>query len=369
MIRKEFIQAFRDPKMIGVVFVTPLIQLMLFGYAVSTDVKNVRLGVFDLDNSVISRDLISRFIRSGYFEAAARINSDTAAQKLIDSGAVRAIVHINDGFGADIESGRSGSLQIILDGSDSNTARIVMDYAGGIARAFSAERLSDLVERKTGQKQDAEIVHLESRAWFNENLESRTFYIPGVVASLLAIITLILTSMAVVREKEIGTLEQIIATPIRRTEFILGKSIPFALIGYIDAILIIIVGTLWFDIPVRGSLFVLFLGITLYLMSTIGVGLLISTVSGTQQQAMMGTFMFFNPAMLLSGFMFPIANMPYAIQLLTYLNPMRYILVIVRGVFLKGIGMEILWPQMLALLILGVATLTMATTRMHKTMA
>jgi ABC-2 type transport system permease protein len=212
-------------------------------------------------------------------------------------------------------------------------------------------------------------VQLEHRAWFNDNLESRNYFVPGVIASIVMLITLLLTSMAVVKEKEIGTMEQIMVTPIRPGEFILGKTVPFALIGLTDAVLISVVGVLWFDVPLRGFPPVLLLGAVLYLMSTLGVGLLISTVSHTQQQAMITTFFLFMPAILLSGFMFPIENMPPPIQYLTYANPMRYFLVVIRGVFLKGVGLEILWPQMLALAVIGTITLWVAANRFRKTLA
>jgi len=211
-------------------------------------------------------------------------------------------------------------------------------------------------------------VEMQTRSWFNENLESRNFYVPGVIAIIVMLITLMLTSMAVVREKEIGTMEQIMVTPITSAEFILGKTVPFALIGFADVILITLIGVFWFEVPIRGNLGLLFLATSLYLMTTLAIGLLISTVSQTQQQAMMSTFFFYFPAVLLSGFMFPIANMPVVIQWLTYLNPLRYFLVIVRGIFLKGVGPGILWPQMIALLIMGLTTLWLASRRFKKTL-
>jgi ABC-2 type transport system permease protein len=208
---------------------------------------------------------------------------------------------------------------------------------------------------------------METRAWFNENLVSRNFYVPGVIVLIVTLVTLMLSSMAVVREKEIGTIEQIMVTPIRQSEFILGKMLPFALIGFADVVLVTVIAAYWFDVPIRGSLLLLFGATSLYLMSTLGIGLLISTISRTQQQAMMSAFFYYFPAMLLSGFVFPIANMPETVQWLTYLNPLRYFLVIIRGVFLKGVGPEILWQQMAALLILGTATLWVAARRFHKT--
>ena len=212
-------------------------------------------------------------------------------------------------------------------------------------------------------------VQLQTRAWFNENLESRNFYVPGVIATLVMLITLLLTSMAVVREKEIGTMEQIMVTPITPLEFILGKTIPFALVAFADVIVIMTLGVFWFGVPIRGSLVLLFVASVLFIFTALGIGLLISTVSQTQQQAMMTTFFFYMPALLLSGFMFPIANMPPVVQWLTYLNPLRYFLVIVRGVFLKGVGPVILWPQMAALAVMGAATLALAARRFRKTLA
>jgi ABC-2 type transport system permease protein len=208
-----------------------------------------------------------------------------------------------------------------------------------------------------------------SRAWFNENLESRNFYVPGVIALIVMVITLMLSSMAVVREKEVGTIEQILVSPITPAEFILGKTLPFALIGYADVLLIAAIGVLWFDVPIQGNLFLLLVATTFYLMTTLGIGLFISTVSRTQQQAMMSVFLFYFPAVLLSGFMFPIANMPVLVQCLTYANPLRYFLVILRGIFLKGTGTGTLWPQMAALLAMGLVTLLFTTRRFRKTMS
>ncbi|MCB1124046.1 MAG: ABC transporter permease, partial [Verrucomicrobiae bacterium] len=206
------------------------------------------------------------------------------------------------------------------------------------------------------------------RAWFNENLESRNYFVPGIMAVLVMLVTLMLTSMAIVREKEVGTIEQIMVTPIRRVEFILGKCAPFVVIGYVDVLLVTAVGVLWFDIPIRGSFPLLLAGMGLYLMSTLGIGLFISTVCSTQQQAMMTTFFFFFPAMLLSGFIYPIANMPEVIQWITLVNPLRHVLVIIRGIFLKGVGADILWPPMLALLLIGLVVLTFAVSRFRKTL-
>jgi len=369
MLIKEFIQIFRDPRMKGVIFLMPVIQLLVFGYAVTTDVKNIATLVHDLDNSIASRELVSRFVKSGYFNVVEYTDREGRVRELMDRGKVGAVLRMNKGFEDDLRAGRTSHLQVIVDGTDSNTAGIVLGYSSKIAGQFSTELLSQRILRSSGPLGQTGRVVLETRAWFNENLESRNFYVPGVIAIIVMLITLMLTSMAVVREKEIGTMEQIMVTPITSAEFILGKTVPFALIGFADVILITLIGVFWFEVPIRGSLVLLFVATALYLLTTLSIGLLISTVSQTQQQAMMSTFFFYFPAVLLSGFMFPIANMPDAVQWLTYLNPLRYFLVIIRGVFLKGVGPSVLWPQMLALAVMGCIALWLATKRFHKTLA
>jgi len=369
MLIKEFIQVFRDPRMKAVIFIVPVLQCLVFGYAVTTDVRHVPTAVYDLDASVASRELVSRFERSGYFDVVEYVASDRRARELLDRGEVRAVLRMNKGFEEALLSGRSAQLQIIVDGTDSNTAGIVLGYSTRIAGKFSQDVLNLQLRRLSGNTRQPGQVDLETRAWFNENLESRNFYVPGVIAMIVTLVTLLLTSMAVVREKEIGTMEQIMVTPITPAEFILGKTLPFALISFADVLVVTLVGVLWFKVPIRGNLGLLFFATALYLMTTLGIGLLISTVSQTQQQAMMSTFFFFMPAVLLSGFMFPIANMPEVVQWLTYLNPFRYFLVIIRGIFLKGVGPDILWPQMAALLVMGVITLGLASRRFRKTLA
>jgi len=368
MLIKEFLQTFRDPRMKAVILVMPVIQTLVFGYAVTTDVRRIPTAVYDLDQTPQSRELIARFTGSGYFQTVAQVENWRQAQELVDRSKVRALLHIQPGFGADLLAARTVPLQIIVDGTDSNTAAIILDYSSRISAAFNEQIATEHLSRTRGQTVTLP-VQMRARAWFNPNLESRNFYVPGVIALIVMLITLMLSSMAVVREKEIGTIEQIMVTPITQAEFILGKTLPFALIGFVDLALITLVAFFWFDIPLRGSLALLLGSNGLYLMSTLGIGLFISTISRTQQQALMTTFFFYFPAVLLSGFMFPIANMPEAIQWLTYLNPLRYFLIIVRGVFLKGVGPEVLWPQMAALAALGMATLLLATSRFQKTLS
>ena len=368
MLIKEFIQVFRDPRMRIVLFVLPALQTIIFGYAVNMDVKNIPVAVMDLDNSAESRDLVAVMASSGYFVTEARIGSYNEARALLDRGSVRMALVINHGFADDLRGGRTADAQVLLDGSDSNTAGIISGYLGRLAAAYNTRLQTAYAERHLGTPLRIGRVELVSRAWFNANLESPPFYVPAVITNILFVITMLLSSLAIVREKEIGTIEQVIVTPIRKGEFILGKTLPFVLIGYIDVALISTVGALVFHAPLRGSLWLLFLATTLFLMSSLGLGLLISTVSHTQQQAMMSAFFIIFPAMLLSGFAFPIENMPLPVQWLTMFNPLRYYMVIIRGIFLKGVGIGIIWPHLAALAGLGTALLSLAIMRFRKTL-
>jgi len=369
MLIKEIIQALRDPRMRFILFIIPAFQTVVFGYAVNTDVRHVKTAVYDLDNSPESRELTARFIRSGYFDVIEYINRDERVREVIDRGVVKAVLRMNRGMGALLGSGRSASIQIILDGTDSNTAGIVLNYASRIVGQYNELLLADQMERKGAISVRLGGIKLESRTWFNANLESSNYYVPAVIANIVLIITMLLSSMAVVREKEIGTMEQIIATPIARAEFILGKTIPFVIIGFIDVAMITAVAYFWFQVPLRGSLLLLFGATALFLMSTLGFGLFISTISHTQQQAMMSAFFFVFPTMLLSGFAFPIENMPDPVQWLTFINPLRYYLIIIRGVFLKGVGIDILWPEMLGLFLIGAVILMFSVQRFRKTVS
>ncbi|MFA5794462.1 MAG: ABC transporter permease [Candidatus Brocadiia bacterium] len=365
IVIKEFIQMFRDPRMRMIIFVPPIIQMIIFGYAVSTDVKNIPTAVYDLDNSAASRELAGRFVNSPYFKLVKRVSTDREAEQLVNDSRVSAVLRFNPGFERDLSARRTAQLQLILDGTDSNTAAVIMTYASRIVEAYSTNILKDraAILLSTGQLPG---IDLRSRVLFNEDLVSRNFFIPGVIALIVTIITLLLTSMAIVREKEMGTIEQLIVSPIAPWELIMGKLLPFAVIGLADVVLVAVVGVFWFDVPIRGNPLVLFSSVILYLLTTLGIGLFISTIASTQQEAMMTTFLLIFPALLLSGFVFPIQNMPQGIQYLTYLNPLRYFLVIIRGVFLKGTGLGVLWPQMLALLIIGVAIISFSTLRFRK---
>jgi ABC-2 type transport system permease protein len=373
MLIKEFIQALRNPRMRFILFLPPLIQLIVFGYAANTDIRNISLAVYDMDNSPGSREMIENFASSGYFRIFQRAAHPHEIRRWMDEGKISAALQINNGFARELRQRTGTSVQIIVDGTDSNTASVVINYAQRIVAEYSrqilVQRIRSLPNIPDEMKKPLFArggIDVQSRAFFNPNLESRNYYVPGIMAFLIMLVTLILTTMAIVREREIGTMEQLIVSPIRPVELILGKTIPFALIGYIDVLLVTGVGVFWFDVPIRGSFALLLAATAIYLLSTLGIGLFISTISRTQQQAMMTMFFFFIPAILLSGFVFPIANMPEVVQYLSYADPLRYFLVIIRGIFLKGNGFDILWPQMLALAILGAAVFTFSSLRFRK---
>lgn len=367
MLKKEFIQTFRDPRMRAVIIIVPLLQTLVFGYAVTTDVRNIKTVIMDFDNTPESRELINAFQKTGYFNVTNYVIDQQRAFSLMDKGEANIILSIPHSFKTDIERGKSADIQIILDGSNAMTAGVILGYSKIILSSYIKELNFRRSIRSTNSA-SIPTVGIQSRSWFNPNLKSRYFYLPGVIAMIVMIITLILSSMSVVREKEIGTIEQIMVTPISKMEFILGKTIPFAIIGMFDVLIVTAVAVLWFQIPFLGNLLLLLGANALFLLSTLGVGLLISTMSSTQQQAMLSTFFFTIPAMMLSGFIFPISNMPKWIQILTYLNPLRYMIIIIRGIFLKGIGLDILWFQFLAMGILGIILLTLSAFKFRKTL-
>jgi ABC-2 type transport system permease protein len=375
ILRKEFRQVLRDPRMRSMLFGPPLIQLLIFGYAVNLDVENSRIAWMDQDRTPASRDLRDVFQGSRNFQITATPASDAEVQQLMDHGRVDAVVRVLPGFGRDIERGKTAAVQILVDGTNSNTASIVAANAGGAVALYgNAELAIQMRQRMVGRTMasggpvnlEIPALTVRSRVWFNPDLRSRNYFVPGVVVNIITLITLSLTAMAIVREREIGTMEQLMVTPIRPVELILGKTLPFALIGLMDVLLITGAALLIFHIPLRGSLLLLLFSSILFLLTTLGAGLFISTICHTQQQAMMSSFFFFNPAFMLSGFTFPVRNMPMPVQYLTYLNPVRYMMEIVRGLFLKGTGVATLWPQMLALAILGSAILTLSVLRFHK---
>jgi ABC-2 type transport system permease protein len=375
IIRKEFLQTLRDPRTRALLIGPPLLQLILFGYAVNLDVENARTAWMDMDHTPESRDLLAAFQGSRYFRISALPRDDGEVQELMDHGKVQAVIRILPGFSRDVKRGNAASVQILVDGTNSNTASIVSGYANQVVTGFAAKTMASQQNSKLvpgssmlGGAVPSVIPVLVSqyRVWFNPDLRSRVYFVPGVIVNIIALVTIMLTAMSIVREKEIGTMEQLMVTPVRPFELILGKLLPFAIVGIFEVALVVLAALLIFQVPIRGSLPMLFGCTVLFLLSTLGVGLFISTISHTQQQAMMSSFFFFMPAMLLSGFAFPIRNMPEAVQLLTYLNPLRYFMRIVRDLFLKGVGIEVLWQQMLALMVFGVAILGVSVLRFRK---
>ena len=367
MLIKEFIQVFRDKRTRFVLFGPPIIQMVIFGYAATFEIHHVPTVVLDLDHSQESRELISRFTFSPYFDVQRQLTDYRQVGDLIDQGKATVGLEIHAGFAQNLRKGQTAPVQVIVDATNSNTALIASGYITQIALGFAQDYQRDRIRRISPQMiERIPSVQLEQRPWYNPDLRSRCFFVPGIIGSLTLVLVVTLTAFAVVREREIGTLEQIMVTPIRPAEFILSKTLPFFLIGLFDVSLIATVGTLWFQVPFRGQILVLFAGAILFLLCMLGVGLLISTVSSTQQQAMVTSFFFIMPAITFSGFGFPISTMPLWLQDLTYLSPLRYFLVVLRGTYLKGVGMDILWPQMLAMAALGISLLTIAVLRFHK---
>jgi drug efflux transport system permease protein len=338
VIVKEFLQIRRDLRMVPVIFVAPVVQITVFGFAVNTD--------------------------SGYFDAVGTEERADAAERWLAAGRAQMALVLPTGFGADVVSGRTAALQVIVDGSDASSANIALGYASAVAQAYGVEIQATRVRPRAAPSGS---VDLEPRVFYNPDLRSRWYYVPAVLAMILLVMTLLLSAMGVVREKEIGTMEQLIVTPIRPWQLLVGKLAPFAIIGVIQVFLVTGVTIFGFRVPLRGSFLVL-LGLScLFLLSTLGLGLLVSTLVQNQQQAMMGAALaLMMPMILLSGLIFPIENMPRTIQLLTYAIPLRYYAEIIRGVFLRGSGLAVLWPQAVTLLGMGLAILTVASLRFRK---
>jgi len=363
LMRKEILELKRDPRLLGVVIIAPILQLGVLGYAATTDVKDIPIAIVDADRSSASRELVHRFESSANFKIVAMPGSTNEIDPYLDRGEAWMALSIPPDYGRKVATGRQTTIQIVADGTDSNSTGVATGYAQALIGGY----VQDLAAAAAPGLPVSGLVQPEIRVWFNSRLESRDFMIPGIVALLLLVITTNLSAMAIVREKEIGTLEQLNVTPLARWELITGKLLPYAFIGIIDVVLVLIVAIFWFEVPMRGSITLLFAMCMIYLLSTLGLGLFVSTISKTQQQAMMtAIFFFLTPMIYLSGFIFPVENMPAWIQPLTYLIPLRYFLVIVRGIFQKGIGLEILWPQALALFAWGAVVLTLATLRSSK---
>jgi ABC-2 type transport system permease protein len=366
ILRKEFLQLRRDPKLFPVIFISPILQLLLLGYAANLDVKNIPSVICDMDRSAASRTFLDDFVNSGYFSVVARVEKMDEIDRYLDHGDAAMAFVTPRGFGDKVAARREASVMIIADGSESQSASIGVNYATMIAARFTQKIIFEAFERAKGLGLKPVLVNAEVRVWYNPELKSRNFMVPGVLGLILMIMTTSLASLGIVRERETGTMEQLIVTPIRPHQLIIGKLLPFVLIGLVDATFVIAVARGWFGIPVRGSVPLLFALCLAFMLNTLGTGLFISTISRTQQQAMLTSLFFIMPQIMLSGFVFPIENMPKVFQYLTTIIPIRYFFVIIRGIMLKGAGWPELWPQAAALLVLGTVILGLSVARFHK---
>jgi ABC-2 type transport system permease protein len=365
IIKKEFYQIRQDKRMLGVSIAAPILQVVLLGYAATTDIKFSNLVVCDMDKTAESRALVKEFTNSTYFVEHYAVDVSDEVDYYIEHARASIALVVPAGFGRKILERETAQVQVILDGADANSASILLTYASQIVSSYSQSVLARYSTMRPGTKVSR--VLPEPRIWFNPDLLSSNYMVPGVVALVLMIITMTLTSLGIVKEKEIGTLEQLMVTPIKPYQLILGKLIPFIIIGFFDMVIVVAVAHFWFNVPLLGSLWLLFGLSGLFILTTLGLGLFISTIARSQQQAMLiAQFFFFMPFMFLSGFSFPIANMPRIIQYVTYIIPLRYFLEIVRGIFLKGSTLGELWTQSLALLFIGVGVLTLSVLRFHK---
>jgi len=367
VLTKEIQELLRDRKLVMIVLISPVVQLIIFGYAATYDVNNIPTALIDHDHSVASREIRSALQSSRYFDIKYYPESPGEMTELLERGDIWVGIEIPPGFAEDIAARQGAEIGVIIEATNSNSASITAAYLEGVLERFSRKSLLGFLKRnQTMTGLIPAQVESSLRIWYNPDLESRNFNVPAVVVQILVVMTLLLTSMSIVREREFGTMEQLVVTPIRSTELIIGKAIPYGLIGIIDVALILAVAVFYFQVPLVGSLALLFGTAIIFMISTMAIGLLISTFSTTQQQAMISAFFFMMPAILLSGFAFPIENMPESIQYLTYLNPLRYYVVIIRSIFLKGVGIGPLLSEIIPLTVCGFVALTLAALRFRK---
>lgn len=368
MLVKEFLQMLRDPRMRVVIFGVPVVQMTIMAFALNTDVTDINMAVLDMDKTPASRELISAFTAGGYFRISASLSDEEQIAPLLDHGGTRAVLQIPYGFSRSLATEETAKVQLITDGTDSNSTAIVQGYAGYILSDYNDRMEKKRLDRK-GMTTPPVQIETAPRAWYNPNQESHFYYVPSLIATMLFIFSLLLTSIAIVREKEIGTIEQVMVTPIRGIEFILGKTIPFMLTGYVSMTFMLLIAYLVFDVHVRGSIPLLY-GLTgIYLAGNLGIALIISGTAATQQQALLTSFLVLMPSVMLSGFMFPITNMPDSIRYATACNPMRWYLEILRCIVMKDVGVAALWPAIMAQLGLTVSFLAIAVGRFKKTLS
>ena len=369
-IIKEFLQFKRDKRMFVVILIAPVIQLLFLGYAANLDIKNIKTVVWDQNKSSTSREYINGFSKSGYFSVDYYVSGYDEMTTLIDNGDAVVGIVIPPDFEKNIYGRKTAEVQFIFDGSDGNKASIAAGYSQSINLTYSANVITENIQRLGSVNSSMSKVpafEADTRAWYNPDLTTRNYMLPGIVGMLIMVVTINLTSLAIVKEKEIGTFEQLIVTPLKPYQIIIGKLVPFSLIGFVSVTIVMTVMRYWFGIPVRGSVLLLYGAAFLFMLSTLGLGLFVSTISKTQQQASMTSFFgVMMPMIYLSGFSFPIENMPVVIQYITYLIPLRYFIIIVRGIILKGIGFDHLINEFAALLIFGIVILLLSSLRFQK---
>ena len=366
IIRKEILHIVRDKRTLAIMLIIPLVEMLLFGYAVTTDIKHLPLAVLDQDRSAQSRDLVDAYRVSSVFDINAFVTSEEELARLIDSGEARAGLIIAPGFSDDLLKRGSAQVAFIIDGSDPTVASTSLSTAVTVGQARSVEVVRSYLARRGVPVSGAPGLEVRTRVWYNPDMVSANFMVPALIGFILQILTTMLTALSIVREKELGTVEQLIVTPIQPLELIVGKIVPYALIAIFDAVEILVLGSWWFNVPINGSVSLLIGLSCVFLLNSLGIGVLISSVARTQQEAMFLSFFSMFPAIFLSGFMFPLASMPGVLQTLSYAVPLRYFLIIVRGIVLKGNGLDILWPQALALAVFGVAIVGLAASRFRK---
>lgn len=363
--KKEFIQIRRDRSLLPIIFIMPIIQILLFGYVATTDVRSIPFGVYDPNPTQTTRELVTRFTDSGYFKLIGEAGRMSDLDQWLDRGAISVGLVLKPDYTRRINRGRIAQLEILIDGTDSNNASIAQNYISTILTNYSAKIAFKRLQR-AGISMGSDPVDLRTRVWFNPELRATNYMVPGVIAMILMMITVMLTSLTIVKERERGTLEQLLVTPIKPWELVVGKLLPFPVIGLMQVLLIVALGTLWFGVPIHGNILLLFLLSLVFIFSTLGWGLLISSLAQNQQQAMMISMFFTIPNMLLSGFMTPVSNMPMVIQWFSVILPGRYFLEIVRGIFLKGSTLAILWPDTMVLLLMGIIMLIIASLRLRR---
>lgn len=361
--RKEFIHILRDPRTLIVMFLMPVVQLMLLGYAATTDIRHLNTAVFDADRTPQSRALLDAYRASDYFEINTYAASETELGQMLDRGEIRAAMIIPAGYGDHLARGETAQVAFLIDGSDPSVATTAFSASQLVGQAENAQ----VIQQRLGvDVKNLGGIEIRPRVWYNPELKSAYYMIPALIGLILQYLTVILTAQTIVREREQGTIEQLVVTPIRSWELLVGKIIPYVGIAFFDLAEILVIGALWFGVPIRGSLLLLGAVSLLFLMTTLGIGLLVSTIARSQQEAMLLSFLILLPAIFLSGFFFPLEAMPGVLQAISYLIPLRYMLIVLRAIVLKGVGLDAIGSETIALAIFGVVIMAVASLRFHK---